>query len=159
MALIKLLLAIVVLYMGQSYYLTSPSHVEDFLNHHNALALQDVNKACEDFSDNIEGSLYHDTPAGHWEVEGGKNELCGYMRQSQATMVVTQGNINVHFENMQVKRGFPWQKATAEYDEISDVTMGKLTMHGKTHDKFDIKRTLTGLQIIKVNSIGSITAK
>lgn len=154
----KLLIAGVVLYLGQSYYLLSSAHVEKFLVEHNTLAMNDPVAACDNYSDKVAVTINHKTADGTWEVEGGKNELCGYLKQSQAALVVMQANTSGHFENMNVISSFPWRKAHASYDEINTVSMGALgTISSTTNDNVDIKRTLTGLEIVSVTSTGGTT--
>ncbi|WP_201595257.1 hypothetical protein [Psychrobacter vallis] len=151
----KLLIACVVLYLGQSYYLLSSSHVEKFLFDHNTLAMNDPVAACGNYSNDVMVMINHTTPEGTWEVEGGKDEMCGYMRQAQAALVVMQANTSGHFENMLVNTSFPWQNARTSYDEISNVRMGSMgSISSKTHDTLEIKRTLTGLEIVSVTSTG-----
>lgn len=155
----KLFIACVVLYLGQSYYLLSSGQVEKFLAEHNALAMNDPVAACDHYSDDVDVFINHDTGNGNWEVEGGKDEICGYMKQSQAALTVLQANTSGHFENLKVTTGFPWHTARASYDEINTVqmrSMGSLT--SKTREDIQIKRTLTGLQIISVNSTGGISS-
>lgn len=156
---IKLFVVCVVLYLGQSYYLLSSSSIERFLADHNALAMNDPVAACDNYSDDVNVSINHDTGGGNWEVEGGKDEVCGYIKQSQAALVVAQANTSGYFENMSVTTGFPWQKAGASYDEVSNVQMGSLgSITSKTRENIKIKRTLTGLQIVSVNSTGGVNA-
>ncbi|MGP4864080.1 hypothetical protein ACTXGK_07775 [Psychrobacter sp. T6-5] len=151
----KLFIAVIVLYLGQSYYLLSSDHVEQFLAHNNALAMNDPVATCDNYSGDVTVMINHNTPQGTWEVEGGKDELCGYMKQSQAALVVTQASTSGYFENMEVTTSFPWQSARASYDEISNVRMGALgSISSKTHEILSIKKTLTGLEIVSVNSTG-----
>ncbi len=146
-----------VLYLGQSYYLLSSKNVEQFLANHNTLAMNDPVAACDNYSDGVEVFINHDTGNGTREVEGGKNEICGYMKQSQAALTVLQANTSGHFENMNVTIGFPWRTARASYDEINNVQMGSIgSITSQTRDDIEIKRTLTGLQIVSVNSIGGV---
>lgn len=154
----KLLIAAGALYLAQSYYLLTPSHVETFLMEHQTLAMNDPVAACDNYSDEVEVTINHKTTDGTWEVEGGKNELCGYLKQSQAAFIVMQASTSVHFENVDVISSFPWQKSRASYDEINNVSMGAIgAISSKTHDTLKIKRTLTGLEIVSVTSVGEIT--
>lgn len=153
----RLFAVCVVLYLGQSYYLLSSNHVEQFLADHNTLAMNDPAAACDNYSDDVNVFINHDTGNGTWEVEGGKNDICSYIKQTQAALTVLQANTSGHFENMNVITGFPWRKARASYDEINNVQMGSIgSISSKTHDNIEIKRTLTGLQIVSVNSIGGV---
>ena len=98
----KLFIAVSALYLGQSYYLLSSDHVEQFLADNNTLAMNDPVAACDNYSDDMTVMIHHNTPQGTWEVEGGKNELCGYMKQSQAALVVMQASTSGYFDNMEV---------------------------------------------------------
>ena len=154
----KLLVAGIVLYLGQSYYLLSSGHIEKFLVEHNTLAMNDPVAACDNYSDKVEVMINHEIADGTWEVEGGKDELCGYLKQSQAALVLLQAETSGHFENMEVISSFPWRKAHANYDEINNVSMGTIgTISSTTHDDIEIKRTLTGLEIISFTSVGGST--
>ena len=68
----KLLIAAGALYLAQSYYLLTPSHVETFLMEHQTLAMNDPVAACDNYSDEVEVTINHKTTDGTWEVEGGK---------------------------------------------------------------------------------------
>lgn len=154
----KLFIAVVVLYLGQSYYLLSSNHVEQFLADNSTLAINDPVAACDNYSDDVKVMINHKTPEGTWEVEGGKNELCGYLKQSQAAMVVMQASTSGYFDNISVNTSFPWQKARASFDEINNVSIGSMgSISSKTHETFTIKRTLTGLKIVSVTSTGGVT--
>lgn len=167
MGYLKLLGIVAILYFAYGYYLTSPSNVKKFIEQHQLLSMKNVNEACEQFTDDIEGKIYHDTPFERWEVEGGKNELCGYMQKGQAAMVLTEGSVTTALLDMQVKRGgFPFTKATASYRQVTEMRMDGQTMRGikikvdsETKNTVEIKRTFTGLKFSKIESIGSATMK
>lgn len=156
---LKLFVLCVVLYLGQSYYLLSSNNVEQFLADHNTLVMNDPVAACDNYSDDVVVFINHDTGNGTWEIEGGKDEICGYLKQTQAALIVLQANTSGHFENMNVTTGFPWRKASASYDEIHNVQMGSIgSITSQTRDDIEIRRTLTGLQIVSVNSTGGVSS-
>lgn len=167
MSYVKILIAIAIVYLVHGYYLTSPSHVQKFIEQHQLLSMKNVNEACEQFTDDIEGKIYYVTPIERWEVEGGKGELCGYMQKGQAAMVLTEGSVTTMLQDMKVRRGsFPFTKATASYKQVTEMRMDGQTMRGikikidsETQNTVEIKRTLTGLKFSKVESIGSATMK
>lgn len=137
----KLFVAVTALYLGQSYYLLSADHVEKFLADNSTLAMNDPVAACDNYSNDVTVMINHHTPQGTWEVEGGKDELCGYMKQSQAALVVMQASTSGYFDNVSVDTSFPWQSARASFDEISNVKMGALgSISSKTHEILSIKR-------------------
>lgn len=159
MNLVKILIGLVILYLGQSYYLTRSSTVQKFIEQSQLTAMNDVSKACEeDYHDKVEAIINFDQPDGHWEMKGGKNELCDYMKQNTAMLKMTQGDVTWRYENWQVSSSFPWQSVTANYTEVVDINMPKVAkMSSISQDKIVLKRSLIGLKFIKIVSDGKMT--
>ncbi|MFB2538908.1 MULTISPECIES: hypothetical protein [unclassified Acinetobacter] len=151
---LKFLIVIVLLYMAQSYYLMSNGHVKDFIEQAEMKSMQDPVAACEYYSDDVEVNMNLQAPGGHWEVEGGKDELCGFIRQNQAAAVVMQSDVNWTFDNVKINSRFPWQNAKADYEMTGSQTVMGHTIQSHTKNAIEIKRTLTGLKITKVNVTG-----
>lgn len=162
----KILVVLGVLYLVQGYYLTRPAGIQKFIEQHNLLSMQDANRACEQYDDKVEVSLYFDEPDRRWEVEGGKDEICAHLQKGQAAFVFMNANVTTSLHNMQVKpSGFPFTKATATYRQISEMTMQPdgspfaVKVISETDDKLEIERTLTGLKITKIHATGKVRAK
>lgn len=164
MGYLKILAVIALVYLAHSYYLTSPSNVRKFIEQHELLSMKNVNEACDNYTDDMEVSLYMDEPDRYWEVEGGKDEMCGFLQKGQAALVLSEGSVTTSFHDMNIVRGgFPFTKATATYTQMAEVNMDGQTMRGikvkltsKTHDKIELKRTFTGLKISKVEAKGKV---
>lgn len=166
MGYVKILVVLGVIYLVQGYYLTRPAGIQKFIEQHNLLAMKDINRACDQYDDKVEVSIYFVEPTQHWEVEGGKNELCGYMQKGQAVFVLTDAQVTTSLHDMKVTpSGFPFMRATASYRQISEMIMKpqgssfSVKVISETDDKLEIKRTLTGLKITKVISTGKSSIK
>lgn len=62
-----------------------PASIEKYLQEL-SLKSRKIPEACEMVDDKIDVSIRQETPTGTWEVEGGKDELCGFMEQGRATI-------------------------------------------------------------------------
>lgn len=128
--------------------------------------MQDANQACEQYDDKVEVSLYFDEPDGRSEVEGGKDEICAYLKKGQAAFVFMNASVSTSLHDMQVRpSGFPFLKATATYRQTSEIIMQPdgspfaVKMSSVSDDKLEIKRTLTGLKITKMHGTGKVKVK
>ena len=61
-----------------------------FVADHSMRSMSGDSAACDDFTSDMEVSLTSTGAMKRWEVEGGKDEMCGYMRQSSAAFTVLQ---------------------------------------------------------------------
>jgi hypothetical protein len=135
----------------------SESHVTTWLGKHNVKAMSGDQSACDDYADDMEVVLRAEGQRGAWEVEGGKNEMCGYLKQSAAVFTVLQASTSAEFQDLRVVRdGFPWLKARVAYSQRTAVRAQ--AMPGFTiasEDELVLVRTLTGLKISSVQSKSS----
>lgn len=100
----------------QSRMAFSESHVMRWIAEYNNKAIKGDSTVCDDFTDDVEVNIFAETLQGHWEVEGGKDEICGYLRQASAAFIVLQASTNTQFDNLQIERsGFPWTTAQVKY--------------------------------------------
>lgn len=126
-----------------------PASMEKYLQELSLKSAQNPAEACEMVDKKIDVSIRQETPTGTWEVEGGKNELCGFMEQSRAAMILLQGNLTWRYENVKVKSRFPWYSAQVSYDEISTVSAAKIgSINSKMHYELKVKRSLFGRLVI-----------
>lgn len=100
----------------QSRMAFSESHVMRWIAEYNNKAIAGDSTVCENFTDDVEVNIFAETLQGHWEVEGGKDEICGYLRQASAAFIVLQASTNTQFDSLQIERGgFPWTTAQVKY--------------------------------------------
>jgi hypothetical protein len=133
------------------------SHVMAWVGQHHASAMAGDPAACADFSDELEASLTADGAHGRWEVEGGKHEMCGYLKQAAAVFTVLQASTSAEFDNVRIVRaGFPWTHARVSYRQRTAIRAGRLPDAAiASEDELVLVRTLSGLQIKSLKSTSS----
>ena len=111
-------------------------------------------KACDAYTDDVQVSLRAEDRGGHWEVEGGKAELCDYLRKTSAAFVVLGANTHTEFTDVAIQRkGFPWTEATLTYTEHVTVQAARLPeIRITSQDELTLVRTLGGVKIKAVQS-------
>jgi hypothetical protein len=156
----KKLILLAVLFGG--YYLHgrtsfSEAHVMNWLGKHEASAMSGDPAACNDFTDDLQVSLTAEGARGRWEVEGGKNEMCGYLRQSAAVFTVLQASTNADFSDVKIVReGFPWTRARVSYRQRTAIRAERVPEATvNSEDELVLVRTPSGLRIKSVNSSSS----
>ncbi|QPF72036.1 hypothetical protein G8A07_03205 [Roseateles sp. DAIF2] len=131
--------------------------VASWLVQHSARAMSGDSAACDDYVDQVEVNLIADGRRGKWEVEGGKEEMCGYLKQAAAAFTVLQARTHSEFDEIRIVReGFPWTSARVSYSQRMTVQADGLpAMTVKGEDELVVVRTLTGLKIKSLKSRSS----
>jgi hypothetical protein len=124
---------------------------------HSAKAMSGDTAACDDYTDDMEVTLTAEGARGRWEVEGGKDEMCGYMKQAAAAFIVLQASTHSQFDQIRVTpSGFPWLSAKVEYVQRTTVSAGNIpAMTVESEDSLVLVRTLSGMKIKAVESRSS----
>lgn len=124
------------------------------LTKHDAKALSGDTSACDDFASDLAVSLTAESAKGRWEVEGGKDEMCGYLKEASAALTVLHASTSSDFNDVTITRsGFPWMTAEVHYKQRTTITASNLPqITSESDDVVQLKRTLTGLKIQSVKS-------
>jgi hypothetical protein len=90
-------------------------------------------------------------------VEGGKEEICGYLKQSSAALTLVQARTQTDFEDVRITRGgFPWTSARVQYTQRTSVQAGPLpSLTIVSEDSMVLARTGSGLRIRELHSQSS----
>lgn len=141
-------------FFAHSKFVFSESNVMTMLAKHNAKALSGDTSACDAYSNDVEVELTAEDPRGRWEVEGGKDELCGYLKQASAALTLLQASTSSEFRDVSISRsGFPWVTAVVNYTEHTSITAAHIPqIKYISHAEVIISRSITGLKIIKLKS-------
>ena len=109
---------------------------------------------CDNYADDVEVSLIAKAPRGTWQVEGGKAELCGYLKQSSAALIVMQASTNTAFSKVRIEPGpFPWMQAKVSYTEKTTMQMAGLPpVNALGENSVVLVRTFSGLKIKSLES-------
>ena len=151
---ILLLLALLVAYYAHARFSFSEPRVATWLMGHETKAMSGNTAACDDYSDSLEVNLTAQGRSGRWEVEGGKNEMCGYLKQAAAAFTVLQASTNSEFSDFKIlPSGFPWNRARVTYRQLTHINVsGMPPMTIKSDDALILARTISGLKIQKIES-------
>ena len=109
---------------------------------------------CDNYTDDVEVSIAAKAPRGTWQVEGGKAELCGYLKQSSAVLIVMQASTNKAFSNVRIQPGpFPWMQSKVSYTEKTTMHMAGLPpVNALGENSVVLVRTFAGLKIRSLES-------
>lgn len=121
---------------------------------HSAKSMSGDTSACEDYTDDMEVTLTSAGARGRWEVEGGKEQMCGYMKQAAAAFTVLQASTHSQFDQVEISpSGFPWMSAKVKYLQRTTINANNIPpMTIESEDTLVIVRTLTGIKIKAVDS-------
>lgn len=141
-------------YYAHARYTFSDEQVTRWLAQHTARAMGGETAACDDYADDIEVSLVAHGRRGHWEVEGGKDEICGYLKQAAAALTVLQASTRLEFDSVKVTRaGFPWRTARVQVAQRMAVSAANIPgTEVRSEDELVLVRTFTGLRIKSLQS-------
>jgi hypothetical protein len=142
----------------------SDSYLRNYLLEHTANVYQGNNEsACEVFDDDAVVSIEDSQPDSQQEVEGGKNQVCGYIKQTSASYAilgVNPGSLISVLDKFEVIRSdFPWMTAQVSYQQKSTIKIGEgpQVMSSYSDGNLTLKRTLLGLRITRLEAKGYTT--
>lgn len=126
----------------------------DWMTQHSVQVWSGDGKACDAYADDVQVELRAEDRGGHWEVEGGKEELCAYLRKASAAFVVLEANTHAEFTDVALQRkGFPWTEATLSYTQLVTVQAARLPeIRITSQDQLTLVRTLGGVKIKAIQS-------
>ncbi|MGZ8250250.1 hypothetical protein [Methylomagnum sp.] len=145
-------------FYGDGYRRFSEGNVRQFLVDFSMNAYQGNHETvCGLFADDVDVSINDQSPQGRWEVEGGKEEACGYIKQTSAAFMTLRAHVDTSWDDIVIKRsGFPWLTAEITYQQTTHITAGDgipmPAMTAVSDDALILKRTLGGLRIVKLQS-------
>jgi hypothetical protein len=155
--LIAALLGIGAAYYAYSAHSFSESSVRRWIADHGVREMAGNDSACDDYADDVEVTLVSDRDKSQWQVEGGKDEICGYIKQAAAAYTVLQARIESHYDDVTIERaGFPWRSAVVKFTESSDISSSKVSFAATSENEVTLVRTFGGMKITRLNSTGQI---
>lgn len=112
---------------------------------------------CDTFSDGVEVDVIDRGPQGRWEVQGGKDQVCGYIRQASAAYMVLRAHMETSVEDLEIRRaGFPWRTAEISYRQKAVISTGSgppiPTFTAISDERITLQRTLGGLRITRLEA-------
>ena len=156
--LLILLVGTCVAYFAYGAHMFSASSAQRWIADHDGREWSGSDSACEDYADDVEVSVVAEGPKGRWEVEGGKEEICGYIKSSSAAYTVLDAESSTQYEDLSIQHaGFPWRSAVITFKQQTEIRVPEAhlpPMVSSGEEEITLQRTFSGLRIVhlKVNS-------
>lgn len=137
----------------------SESSIMQWIAEYNNKALSGDSTVCDDFSNDLEVNIIAKSVQGHWEVKGGKAEMCGYLNQASAAFTVLQASHNTQFEGLKIERGgFPWTTVHVKYHQKSVMQADHIpTMSTEGDEALTLVKGFSGIKIKALESRSTTT--
>ncbi|MBB2487797.1 hypothetical protein H5407_21380 [Mitsuaria sp. WAJ17] len=147
-------LMLVAAWIGYGRLVLSESRLMPLLTAHTLKVFDGDASACDFYDDDVQVDIVQEMRQGRWEVEGGKDELCGFLRKSAAGLTLLDANVDAEFADINLqRRGFPWTEATLSYTEHVRISAEKLPeVVFSSQDALLLVRTLTGVKVKALRS-------
>ncbi|MFG6446620.1 hypothetical protein ACG0Z6_00035 [Roseateles sp. BYS180W] len=141
-------------YFAHAEYVFSERHLKSWVANHAAKAMSGDPAACDNFTTDAEVVVHAEMLQGTWEVEGGKDEICGYLKQASAAYILLQAQLHTEYDDFVITRSrFPWLKAEVSYTAQSLMSRAQLpNIRSTSEETMVLSRTLTGLKISSVQA-------
>ncbi|TFW03416.1 hypothetical protein E4K72_12480 [Oxalobacteraceae bacterium OM1] len=151
---ILLLIVLFAAFFAHAKIVFSEPRVMAWVAAHAAKAMSGEAAACDDYTDDMAVTLTAAGARGRWEVEGGKGEMCGYLKQAAAVFTVLQARTQTQFDDVVVTpTGFPWLSAKVKYTQRTSVSAGRVPEFTiESEDTLVLVRTLSGIKIKAIDS-------
>lgn len=143
----------------QSRLLFSENRLQQWVAEHHARAMSGEGSACDDYAEGAQVRLKAPGPKGLWEVEGGKAEACGYLKQSAALLTLMQAQTHTNYEGLSIERdGFPWMQARVAFTSRTSMKISVLPeFNTTTEEVLQLRRGLFGgLRIVSQEATGRL---
>src|SRR5262249_49018284 len=120
--LLILLLGSGVAYYAYGAHMFAEGSVQRWIADHDGREWYGNDSACEDYADDVEVSVLAEGLKGRWEVEGGKDEICGYIKRASAAFIVLDAHSSTRYEDLSIRRGgFPWRSAVVTFKQQTEI--------------------------------------
>lgn len=144
-------------FYGHSRFVFSEPALMSWIQKQQQMDMHASDGFCDAYADDFAFEMRTRTPRGEMTVQGGKDEICEYIRDANAAMLVTQPSLSINTELLDVQRsGFPWLKATATVRQISTLRLrGAPAMTEVSESTMVLRRTFKGREFVSIDSDGT----
>ncbi|WP_157538798.1 hypothetical protein [Hydrogenophaga flava] len=140
-------------FYGHGWYVFSEPAVMGWLQTQQRKELKAEDGFCDSYASDLRVSMRSETARGVEALEGGKVEMCEYVKDAVATLRATQSSVNIDTDLVSVERsGFPWLGATVTVRQTSTVRMPRMPAFTEVGEyTYELTRTLNGRQIVSID--------
>lgn len=146
-------------YYGHGWYVFSEPAVMGWLQTQQRKELNAQDGFCDSYASNLRVSTRTEAPRGVEDLEGGKAEMCEYVKDAAATLRATQSSVNIDTDLVSVERsGFPWLGATVTVRQTSTIRMPRMPVFTEVGEyTYELTRTLNGRQIVSIDGSSTMS--
>lgn len=135
-------------FYGHSRWMLSEARVLDWIDKHDKAIVEQQDGVCDAFARTADISIRAVHARGEWQVDGGRNEVCGYLKSANAFVRLLKPEVNTRTELVSFERsGLPWMQARVTVRKATDFRLGERTLTESAETSYVLRRTIKGVQI------------
>ena len=148
------LVGLVAGFYGHSQWALSKSRTLGWIKAHEQAVFDMKEGVCNDFAFDVNVNIRASHPKGEWQVDGGKDYVCDYVRAANAHVRVLKPTIDTHTELVSLQRSrFPWMTATVKVRHATTFALpGVRTLNEVGETTYVLRRTIKSMQIAEMTS-------
>lgn len=140
-------------FYGHSRWAFSDAGVLRWIEKHDAAVVDQQEGVCDAFARDAVITIRAVHARGEWQVDGGRNEVCGYLKSSNAYVRLLKPDVETHTELVSIQRsGFPWMQASVTVRKATEFRLGTKTLAETAETSYVLRRTIKGMQITGMNT-------
>ena len=148
------IVGLVAVFYGHSQWALSKSRTLSWIEQHEQAVLAMQEGVCQNFAYDVAVHIRARHAKGEWQVDGGKDQVCDYVRAANAHVRVLKPVIDTRTELVSLERsGFPWMSATIKVRQATTFSMpGLRTLSEVGETTYVLRRTIKSMQIADLSS-------
>lgn len=141
-------------FYGHSRFVFSAPSMMSWLQKQDQMSMRGEDGMCDAYAADLTFEMRSRSAMGEMKVEGGKEELCDYLKDASAAFRATQASVNHNMELVSIDpSGFPWLSATVKARQTTTVRMrGAPAITEVAETTTVVRRTLSGQKIARIDS-------
>lgn len=142
-------------FYGHGQWALSESRALAWIERHETAVLEMKEGVCNDFTWDVNVHIRASHAKGEWQVDGGKDQVCDYVRAANAHVRVLNPAVDTRTELISMERaGFPWMTATVKVRQATSFTLpGVRTLNEAGETTYVLRRTIKSMQIADMSTI------
>jgi len=141
-------------FYGHSRFVFSEPSVMSWMQKQDQMSMRGEDGMCDAYAADLRFEMRSRSAMGEMTVEGGKAELCDYLKDASAAFRATQASVNHNMELVSIDAaGFPWLSATVKTRQTTTVRMrGAPAITEVAEATTVIRRTLNGREVASIDA-------
>ncbi len=144
---------------GSGYWAFTETNVNNLLDEWElASARGDAEAVCSTFADDMTFSMEEHAPAETFNREGGKDELCAYLRKMVPALARAVSSRNLKRDDLTVKRSWlhPWSAEVSYTEYRTTVLASGPNIKTISNDRIALVKSLKGVLVRRLESVSRL---